>query len=186
MNLSALALISKLFPRVLYYTQGRDFYVKTYHVWLWKLLFFLKYHTNTLYVQLIDLSCVDYPERKFRFEIFYNLLSITYNSRLVVTTNVAEGVAVDSVISIFPVANWFEREAWDMFGVSFFGHPDLRRMLTDYGFKGHPLRKDFPMTGYIEVRYDDFSKRILYEALSLSQEYRVFSLENSWSHINRA
>jgi NADH/F420H2 dehydrogenase subunit C len=177
--------LTAMFPPVLYYAVNGEFHLKTTSEQLWRLLFFLKYHTQSLYKQLIDLSFVDYIERKYRFEIYYNLLSITYNSRLVVTASVTESMPIDSVSSIFPSASWYEREAWDMFGVFFKNHPDLRRMLTDYGFKGHPLRKDFPMTGYIELRYDDFLKRVVYEEVSLAQEYRIFNLDNSWVDSNR-
>jgi len=159
--------------------------VKVSHKQVWNLLYFLKNHSQTLFQQLTDLSVLDHINRKYRFEVFYNLLSFTYNSRLAVTVNVPENLPLTSVTSIYPSANWYEREAWDMFGVFFKNHPDLRRILTDYGFKGHPLRKDFPMTGYIEVRYDDFPKRIVYETVSLTQEYRIFTLENSWVDFNK-
>ncbi len=169
------------FPLLLTYSIQGESYIKTTYGYVYNLIYFLKNHSETLYNQLIDLSFVDYPERKYRFEVFYNLLSLMYNNRIVVTASIMETFTLKSIVSIFPNANWYEREAWDMFGIYFLNHPDLRRMLTDYGFKGHPLRKDFPLTGYVEVRYDDFVKRLLYEKVSLAQEYRIFTLENSWS-----
>ncbi len=175
--------ITAYFPESLYYLIKRQSFLRISEDQIWNVIYFLKNHTYSSFKQLIDLSFVDYPERKFRFEIFYHLLSIKYNSRLTVTSSFAEGVYLDSITNIYPAANWYERESWDMFGVFFKKHPDLRRMLTDYGFKGHPLRKDFPMTGYIEVRYDDFLKRIVYEEVSLTQEYRIFALENNWFEI---
>lgn len=177
--------LTTYFPSILFYSVGGEFYIKVDPTQVWNLIFFLKNHSQSLYTQVIDISAIDSIERKNRFEVFYCLLSMTYNNRITVTTSIPEGVVLDSIVSIFPAANWYEREVWDMFGIFFKNHPDLRRILTDYGFKGHPLRKDFPMTGYVEVRYDDFSKRILYEEVSLTQEYRVFSLDNSWSDSNR-
>lgn len=173
--------LSTYFPSILFYSVGGEFYIKVDYTQVWNLIFFLKNHSQSLYTQVIDISAIDSIERKNRFEVFYSLLSMTYNNRITVTTSIPEGVVLDSIVSIFPAANWYEREVWDMFGIFFKNHPDLRRILTDYGFKGHPLRKDFPMTGYVEVRYDDFSKRILYEDVSLTQEYRIFTLDNSWS-----
>lgn len=174
--------LNRYFPSILYYAVGGDFYLKVPTAHLSKLLFFLKNHSLALYTQLIELSAVDYPERKFRFEVFYNLLSMTFNQRVTVTVAVSEAMPLDSVSAIYFPAGWLEREVWDMFGIFFRNHPDLRRILTDYGFKGHPLRKDFPLTGYVEVRYDDYSKRILYEEVNLAQEYRVFNLENPWQN----
>lgn len=173
--------LESFFPNILYYTINKEHYVKISHEYIHNLLFFLKHHTTFMFQQLIDISAVDYPERRYRFELFYNLLSMKYNNRLTVTSAISEDVSVESVTSVYPAANWYERETWDMFGIFFKNHPDLRRILTDYGFKGHPLRKDFPMTGFIEIRYDDFNKRIVYETVSLAQEYRIFSLENNWS-----
>lgn len=175
--------ITVYFPESLYFSIGKQNFLRISVDQVWNLIFFLKHHSYALFKQITDLSFIDYPERKFRFELFYLLLSFKYNARLTVTTTFSEGVYLDSVTNIFPGANWYERESWDMFGVFFRNHPDLRRILTDYGFKGHPLRKDFPMTGYVEVRYDDFLKRILYEEISLTQEYRIFSLENNWNDV---
>jgi len=124
---------------------------------------------------------VDYPEKKNRFEVIYNLLSISYNSRITVSVSVDEKTPIDSVTPIFSGADWLEREVWDMFGIFFLGHKDLRRILTDYGFKGHPLRKDFPLTGYVEVRYSDSEKRVITEEVSLTQDYRTFIFDNNWN-----
>ena len=130
--------------------------------------------------QLVDLCGVDFPDREERFEVVYHLLSLTRNARLRVKVTTDEQVPVPSVIDVYPNANWFEREAFDMYGMLFSGHPDLRRLLTDYGFQGHPLRKDFPMTGYVEVRYDDEQKRVVYEPVKLTQEFRQFDFMSPW------
>ncbi len=179
--LSIISAVSKVFPPIYYYSFQGEWVVKTTVNSLIPLLTFLKRHTATQYRQLIDLTVIDHPKRKLRFEVIYQLLSITYSQRLSVSVSVTEGQAVDSATSVYSAAGWYERESWDRFGVFFRNHPDLRRRLTDYGFKGHPLRKDFPVTGFFEVRYNDFRKRILYEKVSLPQEYRIFTLENSWS-----
>ncbi|MFN3837713.1 MAG: NADH-quinone oxidoreductase subunit C [Brevundimonas sp.] len=130
--------------------------------------------------QLLDLCGVDYPDRRERFEVVYHLLSMTRNARLRVKVSTDEVQPVPSVISAYPAANWFEREAYDMYGMLFSGHPDLRRLLTDYGFEGHPLRKDFPMTGYVEVRYDEEQRRVVYEPVKLTQEFRTFDFLSPW------
>ena len=173
------------FPVIFVYLVNKDLVVKISHKDLKNFLFFLKHHTETLFSQLIDLSMVDHVEKKYRFEVFYNLLSLKYNIRLVVSSNLTELTTLESVSQIYPAAQWYEREAWDMFGIFFVNNSDFRRMLTDYGFKGHPLRKDFPLTGYVEVRYDDFTKRIVYEKVSLAQQYRIFTLESSWENSQR-
>lgn len=148
--------------------------------YVFPLLCFLKNHSNTRFRVLVDVCGVDYPSRQQRFEVVYNLLSIQYNSRIRVQTSVDEITPMNSVVSIFPSAGWWEREVWDMFGVYFTNHPDLRRILTDYGFEGHPLRKDFPLSGYLEVRYDDSEKRVVSEPLELAQEFRYFDFTNPW------
>ena len=127
-----------------------------------------------------DLSGADYPEREKRFEIIYQLLSPKLNQRVRVTIATDEATPVPSTVSVFPAADWYEREVYDFFGVLFDGHPDLRRILTDYGFDGHPLRKDFPMTGFVEVRYDDEEKRVRYEPVRLTQEFRQFDFLSPW------
>lgn len=130
--------------------------------------------------QLVDLCGVDFPDRAERFEVVYHLLSLTRNVRIRVKVTTDEQQPVPSVIEVYPNANWFEREAFDMYGMLFSDHPDLRRLLTDYGFQGHPLRKDFPMTGYVEVRYDDEQKRVVYEPVKLTQEFRQFDFMSPW------
>jgi NADH-quinone oxidoreductase subunit C len=130
--------------------------------------------------QLVDLCGVDYPDREERFEVVYHLLSMTRNVRIRVKVATDEHKPVPSVIGVYPNADWFEREAFDMYGMLFSDHPDLRRLLTDYGFQGHPLRKDFPMTGYVEVRYDDEQKRVVYEPVKLTQEFRQFDFQSPW------
>ncbi len=129
---------------------------------------------------LIDICGVDWPERERRFDVVYHLLSPRLNQRIRVKLETDEEAPVPSVIEVFPAANWFEREAYDMFGILFSGHPDLRRLLTDYGFQGYPLRKDFPLTGYVEVRYDDAAKRVVYEPVKLTAEFRTFDFESPW------
>lgn len=130
--------------------------------------------------QMSDLTAVDYPERPDRFEMVYQFLSMTNNMRLRILMPVAEGHAVPSITDLFAAANWAEREVWDMFGIFFAGHPDLRRLLTDYGFEGHPLRKDFPLTGHVEVRYDDTLRRVVNEPVQLVQEFRDFDFLSPW------
>ncbi len=133
---------------------------------------------------LIDLCGVDYPGRENRFDVVYHLLSPRTNQRIRVKLETNETDAVPSAVGVFSVADWFEREAYDMYGILFSGHPDLRRMLTDYGFQGYPLRKDFPLTGYVEVRYDDNQKRVVYEPVKLTQEFRNFDFESPWEGVN--
>ncbi|XP_044732461.1 NADH dehydrogenase [ubiquinone] iron-sulfur protein 3, mitochondrial [Chrysoperla carnea] len=141
---------------------------------------FLKDHHNAQFASLVDITAIDVPCRQNRFEIIYNLLSLRYNSRIRVKTYADELTPIDSVCDVYKAANWYEREVWDMYGVFFANHPDLRRILTDYGFEGHPFRKDFPLSGYVEVRYDDEKKRIVLEPLELAQEFRRFELAAPW------
>ncbi len=140
----------------------------------------LKSDRNCRFSTLVDITGVDYPEREARFDIVYHFLSMYQNQRIRVKVSAREEDVIASIISVHPSANWFEREVFDMFGILFTGHPDLRRILTDYGFRGHPLRKDFPTTGYTEVRYDDEQKRVVYEPVSLVQEYRQFDFMSPW------
>jgi len=133
-----------------------------------------------LFKQLVDLCGVDWPERPERFEVVYNLLSLRHNRRIRVKVATDESTPVPSVVDVFSAAAWFEREAWDLYGVLFAGNPDLRRILTDYGFDGHPLRKDFPLTGHVEVRYDDAQKRVVYEPVKLTQAFRGFDFLSPW------
>ena len=149
-----------------------------------KLLVFLRDDVNCQFKQLMDICGVDYPERPQRFEVVYNLLSLVQNNRITVKVMVDDKSSVPSVSKVFSSADWWEREIWDLFGIFFSGHPDLRRILTDYGFDGHPLRKDFPLTGYVEVRYDDAQKRVVYEPVKLTQEYRDFDFLSPWEGMN--
>ena len=148
-----------------------------------KALTFLRDDTNCRFKMLVDICGVDYPERDERFEVVYNLLSLTHNQRIRVKVTTDETTPVPSVTGVFSSAGWAEREAWDLYGILFSDHPDLRRILTDYGFEGHPLRKDFPLTGYVEVRYDDEQKRVVYEPVKLTQEFRTFDFLSPWEGI---
>jgi len=145
-----------------------------------KVLTFLKDAAECQFRQLIDVCGVDYPARSQRFDVVYHLLSLHLNQRIRVKVQTDEDTPVPSVTSVFSAANWFEREAWDMYGIFFSGHPDLRRILTDYGFQGHPLRKDFPLTGYVEVRYSEDEKRVVYEPVELRQDFRTFDFMSPW------
>jgi len=140
----------------------------------------LKEDFDLKYDQLMDMTAIDYPSREKRFDIIYILLSMTQNSRVVVKTLIAENDKIQSIASIYKSANWYERECYDLFGIQFINHPDLRRIMTDYNFEGHPLRKDFPLTGHTEVRYDDLEKKVVYEPVKLTQEYRNFDYMSPW------
>jgi len=144
------------------------------------LLAYLRDDPECAFTILIDICGVDYPNRPRRFDVVYHLLSIAKNRRIRVRIETEEAAPVPSVVSVHPAANWFEREAFDMYGILFTGHPDLRRILTDYGFTGYPLRKDFPLTGYVEVRWDDEQKRVVYEPVRLVQEFRDFDFLSPW------
>src|SRR5690606_21228381 len=150
-----------------------------------RVLTFLRDDGACRFEMLVDLTAVDYPEREQRFEVVYNLLSLTHNQRIRVKVATDEDTPVPSVASVFPTATWFEREVWDMYGVFFSDNPDLRRILTDYGFQGHPLRKDFPLTGYVEVRYDEEQKRVVYEPVRLTQDFRTFDFMSPWEGMTR-
>ena len=145
-----------------------------------RVLTFLRDDPRMLFKQLVDLCGVDYPDRGERFEVVYNLLSFRHNHRIRVKLAADENQPVPSVTGVFSSADWYERETWDLFGVYFSDHPDLRRLLTDYGFEGHPLRKDFPLTGYVEMRYDEDQKRVVYEPVKLKQEFRSFDFLSPW------
>lgn len=136
------------------------------------------------FITLIDICGVDWPQRAERFDVVYHLLSPRLNQRIRIKITTDENTPVASACDVFQVANWYEREAYDMYGILFSGHPDLRRLLTDYGFQGYPLRKDFPLTGYVEVRYDDEKKRVVYEPVKLTQEFRSFDFESPWEGTN--
>ena len=145
-----------------------------------EVLLFLKNNEKTKFRQLIDITAVDYPENEKRFKIIYLLLSHENNVRVSIEYDIKENHIIPSITSIFPAANWMEREVFDMYGVSFKDHPDLRRILTDYNFEGHPLRKDFPLTGHTEVRYNEEEKKVIYEPVKLEQNYRKFDYESPW------
>ena len=147
-------------------------------------LLFVKTNKDTKFRQLIDITVVDYPEESQRFKIVYLLLSHEFNQRMILSYSINEKEVISSITSIFPSANWMEREVFDMYGVKFKNHPDLRRILTDYGFKGHPLRKDFPLTGFNEVRYSEKEKKVIYEPVKLEQNYRNFDFESPWEGTN--
>jgi NADH-quinone oxidoreductase subunit C len=132
------------------------------------------------YVSIIDITAVDWPSRELRFDLVYHFLSPSHNRRIRVKITVGESTSVPSIIEVFPGADWFEREVYDLYGVPFTGHPDMRRLLTDYGFEGHPLRKDFPLTGFVEVRWDDEQKRVVYDPVRLAQEFRNFDFLSPW------
>jgi NADH-quinone oxidoreductase subunit C len=145
-----------------------------------KVLTWLRDDSNCLFKQLMDVCGVDYPERDERFDVVYNLLSLKHNQRVRVKVTTNETEPVPSVTGVFSAANWYEREVWDLYGVYFTDHPDLRRILTDYGFEGHPQRKDFPLTGYVEMRYDEEQKRVVYRPVELVQEFRRFDFLSPW------
>ena len=175
------AYLLQLLPIGCFTCSYSEFFCSVKHSDVLAVLNFLKNHSHCQFCVLSSVCAVDFPERKGRFEISYELLSIKFNSRLRVKTHVAEIGSVNSVVTVFKSANWWEREIWDMFGVFFSNHPDLRRILTDYGFSGFPLRKDFPLSGYNEVRYDNVVKRVVCEPIELDQEFRFFDFESPWS-----
>ena len=148
--------------------------------YLIEVLLFLKTNSTTKFRQLIDITVADYPEQQQRFKVIYLFLSHEFNQRMILSYFINENEVISSLTSIFPSANWMEREVFDMYGVNFKNHPDLRRILTDYGFEGHPLRKDFPLTGHKEVRYSEDEKKVIYEPVKLEQNYRNFDYESPW------
>ena len=150
-----------------------------------KIILFLKDHPNTSFDVLVDICAVDYPDRKNRFEIVYQLLSISLNLRMKLKLKIKEDEPVESLSNIYPCANWYEREIWDLFGISFENHPDLRRILTDYDFEGFPLRKDFPLTGFVQVKYDDETQQVVNEPVKLDQEYRDFDNLSPWEGMTK-
>jgi NADH-quinone oxidoreductase subunit C len=145
-----------------------------------RVLTFLRDDPRCLFQMLCDICGVDHPDRPERFDVVYNLLSLKHNQRIRLKVSTDEETAVPSATAVYSAAGWFEREAWDLFGIYFADHPDLRRLLTDYGFEGHPLRKDFPLTGYVELRYDEDQKRVVYEKVRLKQEFRSFDFLSPW------
>jgi len=147
---------------------------------IFKVIKVLKEDTKLLFDQLIDVTAIDYPSREKRFDMIYLLISLTLNQRILVKTAIDERTVLESISIIHKAANWYERECYDLFGIQFSKHPDLRRIMTDYNFEGHPLRKDFPLTGHTEVRYDDLEKKVVYEPVKLAQEYRNFDYMSPW------
>ena len=145
-----------------------------------KLFHELKNNELLSFDQLIDITAIDYPSREKRFELIYILLSMKKNKRIILKTSINENDSIDSIIQIFKSSDWYERECYDLFGIKFNNHPDLRRIMTDYNFEGHPLRKDFPLTGHTEVRYDNVEKKVVYEPVKLTQEYRDFDYTSPW------
>ena len=160
--------------------KGNEIEFVIYSKWIIPFLSFLKNQCSLQCKQLMDVTAVDYPLREKRFQVVYNLLSVDFSSRIRVKTNIDSITPIPSVATLFSCSSWFEREVWDLFGIFFFDHPDCRRILTDYGFKGHPLRKDFPLSGYVEVRYDDSEKRVVTEPVELAQEFRFFDFSSPW------
>jgi len=165
--------------KIQFFSEEVAIYIEPEH--LLNLIFFLKNHTLLQYKILTCISGVDYPSKKLRFEVSYDLLSLTFNNRLRIKVAQNELQSIESCESIYSSANWFECEIWDMYGIFFKNHSSLRRILTDYGFEGHPLRKDFPLNGYIEVRYSENQKRVINETVEFSQEYRTFNFFGPWN-----
>ncbi len=145
---------------------------------------FIKNDEACEFRQITDIAGVDFPDRQKRFEVIYHFLSFKHNSRLRIKIIIGEDESIPSITSIFPAANWFEREAFDMYGIQFKDHPDLRRILTDYGFEGYPLRKDFPLSGNVEIRYDEIDKKIIHEPVNLQQDFRSFDIQSPWERSN--
>ncbi|MGG5821011.1 NADH-quinone oxidoreductase subunit C [Falsiroseomonas sp. HW251] len=163
-----------------YVERGQELVVRATRQGLLPLLLLLRDDPRLAFEQLMDLCGLDWPERPERFEVAYNLLSLQYNRRIRVLVSTDEATPVPSCVGLWPAATWYEREAWDMYGIVFEGQPDLRRLLTDYGFEGHPLRKDFPLTGFVEVRYDETRKAVVYEPVALTQDFRNFDFLSPW------
>ena len=179
MNGSPLLLFPKWIQKVVVQSKELTLVLKKSE-YLLPALEILKDHSTTQFKMLIDLTAVDYPSRESRFEVVYHLLSLQQNKRIRVKVECTETTQIESVTHLYPSANWFEREAFDMYGIQFNDHPDLRRILTDYGFEGYPLRKDFPLSGNVEVRYNEIEKKIVYEPVKLQQDYRHFDIQSPW------
>jgi NADH-quinone oxidoreductase subunit C len=174
------ATVTGAFPNASYHIGFGDLVVKTTAGDILALTTFLRDDPRCLFTCIIDITAVDWPERDPRFDVVYHFLSPKLNARIRVKLETDEATPVPSLTALYPGANWYEREAYDLYGVLFSGHPDLRRILTDYGFEGHPLRKDFPLTGFVEVRYDDELKRVVYDRVRLAQEFRNFDFLSPW------
>jgi len=186
-NKTFLTLLEKIIPKLTKkgLVKKNEIIIKTTRANLLMLLDFLKNHMLCSFEVLTDIVCYDLPSQKFRFPVLYNLLSVKFNSRIFVNVFSNEHLKVPTTLFLYSSANWFEREAWDMFGIFFENHPDLRRILTDYGFSFHPLRKDYPLTGYKEVHYSDNEKRIIHSSVETTQAYRTFYFKNSWVASNK-
>ncbi len=167
------------------YHENQNIFINCIKNDLIKIIKLLKENEKTKYNQLIDITAVDYINNNKRFEIVYFFLSLKFNSRLIIKTQLIDKEEIDSIYQIFESANWYERECYDLFGINFKNHPDLRRIMTDYNFVGHPLRKDFPLTGHTEVRYDELSKKVIYEPVKLQQDYRNFDYSSPWEGISK-
>lgn len=175
--------LKKLLPGLKNIIVGENCIIEVKKEWLLIVLKILKNNFNTYMVTLLDIWCVDYPEKKKRFQINYLLSSLKFNFRIIIRVYVKDNEGIETVSNIYKSAGWLEREVWDMYGVFFKNNNDLRRILTDYGFEGFPLRKDFPMTGFVEIRYDDTEKKIVQEYIEISQEYRVFNFKSPWEKL---
>jgi len=162
------------------FTRTGEICIEIHPDYIQEFFLYFRHHANIQANVLIDVTAVDYPTREKRFEVVYHLLSTVFNQRFRVKTSIEDGESVPTVENIYRSAGWFEREVWDLFGIYFSNHSDLRRILTDYGFHGHPLRKDFPVTGFFEVRYDEEEKRVLTDRLELSQDFRYFAFDDPW------
>ena len=172
--------ILEKFPKAIILNKGQYIEIQVQQKEIFNVIKALKDDSHLQYDQLIDLTAIDYPSRNERFDIIYILLSMTLNKRVLVKSLINEIDKIQSITSIHKAANWYERECYDLFGIQFLNHPDLRRIMTDYNFEGHPLRKDFPLTGHTEVRYDDLEKKVIYEPVKLTQEFRNFDYMSPW------
>lgn len=177
-SLSLLKTVPKFIRKI--YIKSGEIVIYTNDNYILELITFLKYNTYSRFTTFSDICAVDYPMKNPRFEVVYNLLSVFYSNRVRIKIEADQFTFVPSLTKIFPGANWYEREIWDMFGIGFDSHPDLRRILTDYGFDGFPLRKDFPLSGFVEVRYSETKKKIVFEPVQLAQEYRSFDFLTTW------
>jgi NADH/F420H2 dehydrogenase subunit C len=177
-----LQFLQKIFPKGIkkIFVEKNEIEISIKKQTVLEFFYFIKSHSWTQFKVLSDIIVIDFPGRKKRFDVIYQLLSIRYNTRVNILVKTSELASINSITDIYSGAAWYEREVWDLYGIFFENHPDLRRILTDYSFEGHPLRKDFPLTGYFEVFYDDTKKRIVYEPVSLVQEYRYFTFLNPW------
>ena len=177
-------LILEKFPNISFYENDNYIGINSNKLEIIPLIKFLKDDKKLLFNQLIDITAIDFPSRKDRFDIVYLLLSLTLNKRILIKISLDINSSLDSIINIYQSSNWYERECHDLFGIKFLNHPDLRRIMTDYNFEGHPLRKDFPLTGHTEVRYDDLEKKVVYEPVKLAQEYRNFDYMSPWEGLD--